>query len=165
MMAKAIVEEFPSLKDEEGQGFEAWYTAGRGKHSSSGWIEERLRNVRRSYAKNPSTPIAASSTTKLVSASLPESDDLTTEEFHKMVEWLKHNIAPASQITLFMKKTAAKRAEWIRANPGQPFNNIMTEYPRLFDMPGMVSILFGWFVIFKCFHFICHSSLYFSHQL
>ena len=48
----------------------AWYTPGRGRHSSSGWIEERLRNVRRSYAERASSS-TASSTSTLLAATLP----------------------------------------------------------------------------------------------
>ncbi|XP_046862371.1 uncharacterized protein LOC124455791 [Xenia sp. Carnegie-2017] len=54
-MAKAVVEQFPFLKDEEGQGYEAWYTPGKGIHSSTGWLEERLRNVRRKSIKHRQT--------------------------------------------------------------------------------------------------------------
>ncbi|XP_033112601.1 uncharacterized protein LOC117113393, partial [Anneissia japonica] len=67
-MARAIIEEFPSLKDDEGHGFEAWYTPGKGRHSATGWIEERLRNVRRSYVKPISS--TSSSSSSLVSATL-----------------------------------------------------------------------------------------------
>ena len=56
-----------------------------------------------------------------------------------MIEWLKHNVAPSSQVNSFMEKTAVKKAEWIRKNPGQSFDNILKEYPPLFDTPGMVS--------------------------
>ena len=41
-----------------------------------------------------------------------------------------------------MEKTAVKRVAWIRDNPGQPFDNIIQEYPRLFDTPGMVSTIY-----------------------
>ena len=66
---------------------------------------------------------------------------LTSEEFESMVEWLRHNVAPLSQVRTFMEKTAVKRAELIRSlDDGTSHNNIVTDYPRLFDMPGMVSI-------------------------
>lgn len=77
--------------------------------------------------------------------------DLSSEEFESMTEWLKHNVEPVSQVSSFMKKTAVKRAEWIRNNPGQPFDNILREYPRLFDTPGMV-ITFLFSVSKNCLH-------------
>ena len=64
--------------------------------------------------------------------------DLSDEQCKSMAEWLKHNLAPVAQVTSFMEKTAVKRAEWIRNNRGQSFDNILQEYPRLFDTPGMV---------------------------
>lgn len=71
-MAKAIIDEFPSLKDDEGQGFEAWYSPGKGQHSSTGWIEERLRNVRRSYnVKAVASTTTSHSSSKLVVPTLP----------------------------------------------------------------------------------------------
>lgn len=66
--------------------------------------------------------------------------DVTSEEFQSMVEWLKHNVSPPSQVLSFMEKTAVNRAEWIRLNPGEPFDNIIKEYPRLFNTPGKVRI-------------------------
>lgn len=67
--------------------------------------------------------------------------DISNEQFQCMVEWLKHNISPTTQVNSFMEKTAVKRAEWIRINRGESFENILREYPRLFDTPGMVSMM------------------------
>ena len=61
--------------------------------------------------------------------------ELPSEKFQSMVEWLKYNVAPSSQVNSFMEKTAVKRAEWIRKNTGQSFGNILKEYPRLFNTP------------------------------
>ena len=65
--------------------------------------------------------------------------DLPSEQFQSMIEWLKHNVVPSSQVNSFMETTAVKREEWIRKNPGQSFDNILKKYPRLFDTPGMMS--------------------------
>ena len=62
--------------------------------------------------------------------------DLPSEQFQSMVEWLKYNAAPTSQVNSFMEKTTVKRAEWIRKNTGESFGNILKEYPRLFDTQG-----------------------------
>ncbi|CAB4012109.1 Hypothetical predicted protein, partial [Paramuricea clavata] len=116
-MAKSVVEEFPFLKDEEGQGYEAWYTSGKGIHSATGWLEERLRNVRRKSVKHRPTEkdlnTASTSLTHLTT-SLPE----------------------------LYGKTVLNRAEWIRKTPDLPMREVMKEYPRLFDTPGMVEIDF-----------------------
>ena len=50
---------------------------------------------------------------------------LPSEQFKSMVEWLKHNVVPFSQVNSFMEKTAVTRAEWIRKNSGQSFDNIL----------------------------------------
>ncbi|XP_028415980.1 uncharacterized protein LOC114539546 [Dendronephthya gigantea] len=66
-MARAVVEEFPFLKDEEGQGFEAWYTPGMGIHSATGWLEEKLRNVRRRSTEGKKVGVSTSApSSKLV---------------------------------------------------------------------------------------------------
>lgn len=66
-MARAVVEEFPILKDDEGHGFEAWYTPGKGIHSATGWLEERLRNVRRrSSNHSPMTKISTCTSSNMI---------------------------------------------------------------------------------------------------
>ena len=65
---------------------------------------------------------------------------LTCDEFDAMVAWLKHNVTPLSKVSEFVEKTAVKRAQMIRS--GQLEKTPITDmYPRLFDTPGMVSML------------------------
>ncbi|CAB3987566.1 Hypothetical predicted protein [Paramuricea clavata] len=147
-MARAVIEEFPFLKDEEGQGFEAWYTPGKGLHSATGWLEEKLRNMRRriNQEKNK-TNISSSSATvsksKLVQfTSLPESS-ISEEDYEGMVEWLKHHVEPLTKVKEFMSKTSVKRASWIREHSDLSVDAILKEHPRLIDTPGMIELDFA----------------------
>ncbi|XP_028403346.1 uncharacterized protein LOC114526049 [Dendronephthya gigantea] len=140
-MAREIITEFPVLKDDEGCGYEAWYTPGKGIHSATGWLEERLRNVRkRSNEHNPIRQPKISTPSNLISSvtALPEST--TTENEHLgMKEWLKQHTEPVSTVNAYMKRTVLNRAKWIRENSELPIRGIILEYPRLFDTPGMVN--------------------------
>ncbi|XP_028417993.1 uncharacterized protein LOC114542716 [Dendronephthya gigantea] len=142
-MARAVVEEFPFLKDEEGQGFEAWYTPGMGIHSATGWLEEKLRNVRRRSTEGKKVGVSTSApSSKLVKVgALPECI-ISDDEYMGMVEWLKHHIEPLSKVKQYMKKTSISRAAWIKENPQLSVCDILKEHPRLFDIPGMIEIDF-----------------------
>ena len=49
---------------------EAWYTPGKGLHSATGWLEERLRNVRRKLNQTlEKNKTSVSQTTKLAKIS------------------------------------------------------------------------------------------------
>ncbi len=61
------------------------------------------------------------------------------EDHQGMKEWLKHHTEPATKVKKFMEKTVINRAKWIRENKDLPIQTVITEYPRLFDTPGMVS--------------------------
>nr|XP_054591347.1 uncharacterized protein LOC129155155 isoform X3 [Nothobranchius furzeri] len=56
-----------------------------------------------------------------------------------MTEWLKNNIWPPSQVSQYMLETAIQRAQWIRSNGTMSIREIMAEFPRLVDTPGMIS--------------------------
>ncbi|XP_041452695.1 uncharacterized protein LOC121405801 [Lytechinus variegatus] len=56
-LAKAVVSQFPKLKDLEGVGHEAWYSPAREKREASGYLEYRLVNVRKRAQK--SAPITS----------------------------------------------------------------------------------------------------------
>lgn len=51
---------------------------------------------------------------------------------------MKANSEPLSTVKNYMEKTALNRADWIRKNPDLPMQEVIKEYPRLFDTPGMV---------------------------
>jgi len=40
-----------------------------------------------------------------------------------------------------MRETAPFRAHWIRENGSKPISEILSEFPRLMDTPGMVNII------------------------
>ncbi|KAL1007159.1 hypothetical protein UPYG_G00082830 [Umbra pygmaea] len=46
-LASSVVEQFPCLKDCQGKGNEAWFSPGRYHRPATGFLEERLRNVRK----------------------------------------------------------------------------------------------------------------------
>lgn len=55
-----------------------------------------------------------------------------------MTEWLKENMWPREQVTDYMQETAVYRAQWIRNNEAKTVPDIIAEFPRLVDTPGMV---------------------------
>lgn len=58
-----------------------------------------------------------------------------------MKEWMKTNSEPLSTVKEYMEKTAFNRAEWIRKNSDLSMQEVIKEYPRLFDTPGMVLLI------------------------
>ncbi len=66
---------------------------------------------------------------------------MDSERATQMTEWLKNNIWPASQVEQYMKETAIQRAKWIRDNGSKTIMEIVKEYPRLLDTPGMVGLI------------------------
>lgn len=58
-----------------------------------------------------------------------------------MIEWLKNHTESESKVRGYMQKTAVKRAAWIRENTNLAIGDILKVHPRLFDTPGMVSVL------------------------
>ena len=58
-----------------------------------------------------------------------------------MTEWLKHHVEPVTMVKTYMEKTVIPRARWIKENSELTIGAIMTQYPRLFDTPGMVSCI------------------------
>ncbi|XP_034089971.1 uncharacterized protein LOC117558095 isoform X5 [Gymnodraco acuticeps] len=70
--------------------------------------------------------------------STPESD-VPPEKLLEMVEWMKVNRYPVSQVEDYMSQTALHRGKWIRSNGSKSLPEILTEFPRLVDNPGMIS--------------------------
>ncbi|XP_067280437.1 uncharacterized protein [Pseudorasbora parva] len=147
-MALALTAQFPCLKNNEGHGYESWYTPGRYRHPATGYLEERLRNVRKrvraphSQRRHSHTQIFLNSTSR-PSFPLPEESESSLTEVHTMIEWLKNNRSPHSQVEEFIKRTAPHRAAWIRASGTKTVEEINREYPRLHDFPGMVLCVRG----------------------
>ena len=51
---------------------------------------------------------------------------------------MKNHIEPVAMVKTYMEKTVVSRARWIKENSELTISEIMTQYPRLFDTPGMV---------------------------
>ncbi|XP_065096552.1 uncharacterized protein [Paramisgurnus dabryanus] len=134
-LAMALVYEFPCLKDNTGSSYGAWYTPGRKHRPATGFLEERLRNIRKRIRKlNPSSrlePQQDQSATTTENAVPPE-------KFQEMVDWLKMHKYPISEVESYMKETAVYRGRWIRNNGSKTISEIVKEFPRLVDNPGMV---------------------------
>ncbi|KAM3597607.1 uncharacterized protein V6R79_006799 [Siganus canaliculatus] len=62
---------------------------------------------------------------------------ITGERAIQMTEWLKNNIWSQTQVVTYMRETAIFRAQWIRSNGTVPVPQIIAEFPRLLDTPGM----------------------------
>ena len=63
---------------------------------------------------------------------------LPSEKLQDIVEWLKVHKYPVSEVEAQMKQTAMYRGVWIRSNGSKSILEILTEFPRLIDNPGMV---------------------------
>lgn len=73
-----------------------------------------------------------------------------------MIQWLRNNTWPASQVEVYMKDTATHRARWIRENGTKAIVEIIEEYPRLLDTPGMVGTTAHQHYILQC-KFVLYS--------
>ncbi|CAM4577274.1 unnamed protein product [Leuciscus chuanchicus] len=84
------------------------------------YLEERLRNVRKRLRaphsqRQHSHPQPSQNSSSRPSFPLPESESSLTE-LHTMIEWLKNNRSPHSQVEELMIRTAPHRAAWIRSS-------------------------------------------------
>ncbi|XP_016366511.1 uncharacterized protein LOC107707121 [Sinocyclocheilus rhinocerous] len=69
---------------------------------------------------------------------IPEESNVDSERATQMTEWLKNDTWPASQVEQYMKETAIQRAKWIRDNGSKTIMEIVKEYPRPLNTPGMI---------------------------
>ncbi|XP_039670902.1 uncharacterized protein LOC120567860 [Perca fluviatilis] len=101
---------------------EIWYTTGRSHRPATGFLEERLWNVRK----------------RLRSTSRLRKCTISDERALQLKEWLRNNSQPLSQIETYMENTAVYRAKWIRDN-NWTIDEILEEFPHLMtkDMPGI----------------------------
>ncbi|XP_013870629.1 uncharacterized protein LOC106522237 [Austrofundulus limnaeus] len=140
-LASDLVQSFPSLKDSSSSGREIWYTPGRYHRPATGFLEERLRNIRkrlrsisrsRSMAQtSPQTPHGAPAR-----ALIPECN-ISDERASKLKEWLRNNSQPLSQVETYMQETAIYRAKCIRDN-SWTIDQILQEFPHLMTK-GMIA--------------------------
>ncbi|XP_041833312.1 uncharacterized protein gramd4a isoform X7 [Melanotaenia boesemani] len=141
-LAAALVAEFPCLKDTQGKGYEAWYIRGRRNRPATGFLEERLRNIRKKMRQERFSVQTASTANieQHISSTLVIPDPtISTERALQLAEWLKNNMWPAKQVTDYMRETAIHRAHWIRSNGTKSIDEINNEFPRLLDTPSMIS--------------------------
>ncbi|XP_063959768.1 uncharacterized protein LOC135155087 isoform X2 [Lytechinus pictus] len=147
-MAISMIQQFPALKDVEGPGYEAWYTqAVEGEHAK-GFIEERLKNVRKRMPKQGWTSLEPSSlseenqkepsTKDKIEELKSKEKDMEPENLEEMKQWLQHNNSPIPKVVEFMKKTALKRQEEIHSEKKSTVHDIELQWPRLFDVPNMI---------------------------
>ncbi|XP_034085470.1 uncharacterized protein LOC117554950 [Gymnodraco acuticeps] len=129
--------EFPCLLDGTGSGYGAWYTPGRNHKPATGFLEERLRNVRKRM-RMLKRPRHQEQQEEQTVPSTPEYD-VPPEKLLEMVEWMKVNRYPVSQVEDYMNQTALHRGNWIRSNGSKSLPETLTEFPRLLDNPGMIS--------------------------
>lgn len=143
-MAKSIIKEFPNLDNNNGDGYCAWYTPGSGTHDASGFIENRLRNVRSRDPSKTRSSVAksqgTSSSTRLISTvNIDRStDELSEGDLAAMITWLRYHDSPSSQVQEMMQKTCKFRAAKIREEKEKTVLQLLDEYPRLVDTDGMV---------------------------
>ncbi|XP_014873056.1 uncharacterized protein LOC106936514, partial [Poecilia latipinna] len=95
ILASSIVDQFPCLRDSHGTGYDAWFTCGRQHRPATGFLEERLRNVRKRHQPRKKMLSAPEAPPKRLS--LPE-PTISAERAIQMTEWLKNNFWPADQI-------------------------------------------------------------------
>ncbi|XP_032420773.1 uncharacterized protein LOC116721246 isoform X2 [Xiphophorus hellerii] len=135
ILASSIVDQFPCLRDSHGTGYDAWFTRGRQHRPATGFLEERLRNVRKRHQPRKKMLSAPEAPPKR--SSLPE-PTISAERAIQMTEWLKNNFWPADQVVQYMRETAVYRAGWIRSSGTIPMQQIFAEFPCLLDTPGMI---------------------------
>ncbi|XP_038063262.1 uncharacterized protein LOC119733962 [Patiria miniata] len=129
-LAESIIEEFPYLKDPEGKGYEAWYMKGANKRPATGYLEERLRYIRKTMLDKEDRNKG-----KLdAPAEEPPREGTTSspEEEARMVAWLKDNMEPASKVQEYMALTARQRKNFI-GQKKHSLAGILEEFPRILD--------------------------------
>ncbi|XP_007238050.3 leucine-rich repeat and immunoglobulin-like domain-containing nogo receptor-interacting protein 2b isoform X2 [Astyanax mexicanus] len=148
MLAKNVVTLFPSLKikmGEENEGFEHFFDP----VSHSGFIEIKLRNLRRSlhdsqrrYRRKRTVP----SNTSFHPVSTPlqtpaEEEEESTVEWMTAMKRMKPSHENFSTIKLGMEKTFDSRRFWI-VNSSPTAEEIFQQYPHFIDMPYLLDIEF-----------------------
>ncbi|KAK5900943.1 hypothetical protein CgunFtcFv8_025863 [Champsocephalus gunnari] len=122
-------------------GFGYWFTPGWNHRPATGFLEERLRNVRkrmrkpaRSRSMQQTTPQSSEAGTRRTL--IPECT-ISEERAIQCKECLKHNSQPLNQVEQYMQDTAVYRAKSLREN-GWDIQGIRQEFPHLFT-PGMIA--------------------------
>ncbi|KAI1900225.1 hypothetical protein AGOR_G00047810 [Albula goreensis] len=138
-LALSLVSQFPCLKDSEGDGYEVWYSQGRHHRPATGYLEERLRNIRKRIRRQSREGSSSGREWRLTNNIVIPETTIPLETVCQMKEWLKHNSQPLSQVQEYMRETAIYRANWIRQGSPKSVAEILQEYPHLLATPGMIS--------------------------
>ncbi|XP_033110687.1 uncharacterized protein LOC117111807 [Anneissia japonica] len=119
--AKALIEEFPLLRDSDRAEFEAWYSPAKGKKEATGYIEYGIKNVRRRALKKAPVIKTFSPASSLESSFVEDlAGDKDGEDVLEKKEWLKYNTEPIKLVDNYMAATAKHRCQWIRENTDIP---------------------------------------------
>nr|XP_046264876.1 uncharacterized protein LOC124069624 [Scatophagus argus] len=134
-LASSLVQTFPCLKDPSTSGCDTWYAKGRLHRPATGFLEERLRNIRKSIRSAQRSQREEESMPRPIF--LPASP-ICPERAEQMLEWLKKNSRPTNQVEEYMQATAVYRAEWVKANSSKTMQEVLHEFPRHL-CPGMIA--------------------------
>ncbi|ROL08905.1 hypothetical protein DPX16_5241 [Anabarilius grahami] len=150
MLAESMVTLFPSLKikmGEENEGFEHFYDP----VSHSGFIEMRLRNLRRKLHddqrryQSKRSRMSDSSGVSITLELTAEGEEESIGEWTTVIKRMKPSPENLNSIKVGMEKTYSNRRLWF-ANKSPSLKEIFEEYPRFVDMPYLAvsdSIPFG----------------------
>ncbi|KAB0804366.1 hypothetical protein PPYR_01336 [Photinus pyralis] len=126
MYAKAIIDLFPNLRDPCSKyGYEAFYNP----DERSGYIDWRLRTVRRSSKEN--RPEIPQKKPKL------NVEEINLDNFQEDIDYLKHTHPKDPDLIEKFKATFLARRKLCNET------NIFQEFPRFLDTPGLISLDFG----------------------
>ncbi|KAK0136816.1 hypothetical protein N1851_026988 [Merluccius polli] len=133
-LSSTLIETFPSLRDMSESGCVTWYSKGRHHRRATGFLEERLRNIRKRMRRlSDAGPRRVEQPPP--QRTIPDSS-MPLEQVVEMAEWLKHNDQPLIQVEEFMRDTALYGARWVRENSGKSVHDVLQEFPQL-TTPGM----------------------------
>ncbi|KAK5880345.1 hypothetical protein CesoFtcFv8_023382 [Champsocephalus esox] len=145
-LASALIHAFPCLNDDSGSGFGTWYAKGRSHHPATGFLEERLRNIRKQLRRSSRGPRPQREQDTVPSRIVIPAATISEERAVQFAEWLKNNSQPLAQVEAYMRDSCQYRAGWIRAEHSKSIPEVLAMFPRL-TTPGMIaqdfSILFA----------------------
>ncbi|XP_028449633.1 uncharacterized protein LOC114565647 isoform X2 [Perca flavescens] len=144
VLAKNIITIFPSLKvqiDGRGEGFEHFFDPA----SHSGFLEMRLRNIRRKLEEGQrrySRHKRCRDVEEMSSSVQDEGDGSEVREFINLMKRLRPSAENMSSIKSAMQKTFTWRRSWISKH-SPTMEKILQEYPRFLDIPTLLDTEFG----------------------
>ncbi|KAI9534133.1 hypothetical protein NQZ68_016851 [Dissostichus eleginoides] len=127
-------------------GLGTWYAKGRSHHPATGFLEERLRNIRKQLRRSSRRPRPQREQETVPSRIVIPAATISEERAVQFAEWLKNNSQPLAQVEAYMRDSCQYRAGWIRADHSKSIPEVLAMFPRL-TTPGMIaqdfSILFA----------------------